>query len=465
MKFSVKQGQASTRPAVVGIPVSVGFSICKTDGGSFVVTDVTSHLAAIRCLAVGDVVVSFGNHIFKPDDSLDHAVQLFEESTIGQKELVVNRAAGSGVVTRFTIRLQRGLGQGSQYKMAAAQAPSNHHPEKSSTFSAPPYPQKSEQQPAAAARVRDDASPLSSNTQTSPSLPSFQQDDAAAARNLQMSQEGTSHNPPPFLNLTGPMLHSNGSSELFDDEFTDDETVDLQLRDSGYAPVQRRALPNGREVLETSSGLVFNGNPSLDVVQFDPPGRGDAVSLDKSQGDKFQGQTLQTQTFAGWLDDAASACDVPDGWEGIAPYSTSQNMICTANLTIATHLLALSFSSVLHDDDGSRYYGNPSLKIVQREHPSLVHNSNALSFGSSVDHLQSATLSAASVPIGIDVVDITPDPKELTGVKDSSILVHAKNHKMAFDFGSAFREKKLTEEVISSDRKAKGFSLKKLLFG
>jgi hypothetical protein len=102
---------------------------------------------------------------------------------------------------------------------------------------------------------------------------------------------------------------------------------------------------------------------------------------------------------------------------------------------------------------------------VQREHPSLVHNSNALSFGSSVDHLQSATLSAASVPIGIDVVDITPGPKELTGVKDSSILVHAKNHKMAFDFGSAFREKKLTEEVISSDREAKGFSLKKLLFG
>jgi hypothetical protein len=323
MKFSVKQGQASTRPAAVGIPVAVGFSICKTDGGSFVVTDVTSHLAAIRCLAVGDVVVSFGNHIFKPDDSLDHAVQLFEESTIGQTELVVNRTAGSGVITRFTIRLQRG-GQGSQYKMAAAQAPSNHHPEKSSTFSPPPYPQNSEQQPAAAARARGDASPLSSSTQTSPSFPSFQQDGAAAARNLQISQEGTSHNTPLFLNSTRPMLHSNRSSELFDDESTDDETVDLQLRDSGYAP-------------EASSGLVFNGNPSLDVVQLEPPGRGEAASFEKSQGDKFQGQTLQTPTFAGWLDDAASACDVPDGWEGIAPYSTSQNMICTANLTTATH--------------------------------------------------------------------------------------------------------------------------------
>lgn len=105
------------------------------------------------------------------------------------------------------------------------------------------------------------------------------------------------------------------------------------------------------------------------------------------------------------------------------------------------------------------------MKIVQREHPSLVHHSRALSFGSSVDHLQNATLYAASVPTGVDVVDITPDPKKLTGVKDSGIQVHAKNHKMAFDFGAAFREKKLTEEVISSDRKAKGFSLKTLLFG
>ena len=106
------------------------------------------------------------------------------------------------------------------------------------------------------------------------------------------------------------------------------------------------------------------------------------------------------------------------------------------------------------------------MKILQSEHPSLVDHSHALSFGSSVDHLQNATLSATSAPIGIDVVDITPDPKELAGVKDGGILVHAKNHKMAFDFGAAFRKKKLTEEaMISSDHKAKGFSLKKMLFG
>ena len=336
--FSVKQGQASTKPTVVGIPVAAGFSICKTDSGSFVVTDVTSHIAAIQCMAVDDVVVSIGNRMLTSDDSLDHVVQLFKEPTSGHKELVVRRTAGSGVVTRFTIRLQRG-GQGSQYKMAAAQAPLNHHPEKSSTFSAAPYPLNPEQQrqPAAAARARGDASPLSSNRQTSPSFPSFQQDDAAAAHNLQISQEGTLHNPPPFLNSTGPMLQSHRSSELFDDELTDDETVDLQLRDSGYAPVQRRALPNGREALQTSSGLVSYGNPSLDVVQLEPRGRGEAVSLEKSQGDKLQGQTLQTQRFAGWLDDAASACALPDGWEGIAPYSTSQNIICIANLTTATH--------------------------------------------------------------------------------------------------------------------------------
>jgi hypothetical protein len=136
----------------------------------------------------------------------------------------------------------------------------------------------------------------------------------------------------------------------------------------------------------------------------------------------------------------------------------------------------LSLPSVLHDDNGSPYYGNPSLKIVQREHPSFVVQSRAVHSGSSMGQLPNATLSAASVTSGsasrrdiehIDVVDITPDPQERTTVNDSRILAYAKNHKLAFDFGAAFREKKLVEEVMtSSDRKAKkGFSLKTLLFG
>ncbi len=253
--FSVKQGQASTKPTVVGIPVAAGFSICKTDSGSFVVTDVTSHIAAIQCMAVDDVVVSIGNRMLTSDDSLDHVVQLFKEPTSGHKELVVRRTAGSGVVTRFTIRLQR-AGQGLQNKMAAAGAPMNvnHLSEHSLTFSGVPYPQNSEKQPATAALARFDEAPLSSSRQTTGGLSAMTTSSAASCSKL-----------------------SHTSSQLSDDEFTDDETVDMQLSDSGYA---------------------------------------------MSHDDKFQGQTSQTQIFAGWPDEAASVLDVPDGWEGIASYCT-----------------------------------------------------------------------------------------------------------------------------------------------
>jgi hypothetical protein len=96
------------RLAPVGVPLAAGFSIAKNDTGNFIVTDVTSNAAAIRRMNAGDMLVSLGNHVFEPGDSLEHAAQLFDELPSLPVELVVMRVMGRSGSMRFIVRIQQG---------------------------------------------------------------------------------------------------------------------------------------------------------------------------------------------------------------------------------------------------------------------------------------------------------------------------------------------------------------------
>lgn len=97
----------------LGIPVAAGFSILKTDNGKFTVTEVAAFRQQI---SVGDVIISFGDHVFSPSDSLDHAAQIFDDELIRGdgnfgptkmgKQLVVTRQTGSRSQTQFKVRIQ-----------------------------------------------------------------------------------------------------------------------------------------------------------------------------------------------------------------------------------------------------------------------------------------------------------------------------------------------------------------------
>ena len=102
--------QAGTAP--VGVPLAAGFSILKKDDGKFVVAEVT---AARQRVAVGDVLISFGDHIFSPIDSLDRLAKMFHDELINGdenywptnpgKQLVVSRQTGGSSQTQFKIRI------------------------------------------------------------------------------------------------------------------------------------------------------------------------------------------------------------------------------------------------------------------------------------------------------------------------------------------------------------------------
>ena len=111
--------------------------------------------------------------------------------------------------------------------------------------------------------------------------------------------------------------------------------------------------------------------------------------------------------------------------------------------------------SELRDDDGLIYYGNPSRRIVQLEHPGSVP---APSPGAS-NHLSSNKPANAKQRGNEQSRAVHSDDS----AQPSDTVVRATLHRKKMDFGAAFRKKE--PETVGFEGQKKGLSLKQMLFG
>ena len=107
MKRHERAAPSSLAPA--GVPVAAGFNIVKNDVGNFVASGITSADAAVRRMEVGDVLVSFGAHVFSPNDSLAEAAACFDKTSHLQTKLIVRRSTGTGGSARLMILIRRAV--------------------------------------------------------------------------------------------------------------------------------------------------------------------------------------------------------------------------------------------------------------------------------------------------------------------------------------------------------------------
>jgi hypothetical protein len=265
---------------------------------------------------------------------------------------------------------------------------------------------------------------------------------------------------------------SSNSSDMFD-EVTDDEFLvgadssnsdEIQdhraLHSAASRPAATQSSPAGasqtphRGAVRASalaSAAVAAGTPqlspalarrselSLDAARHKPLG---GVAAPSSPGGNTKASPRQ-RLAPSLSDSALPVSPVPEGWEGRAaahqPSNSSSSLHHQSSPSPNLAPPSLPPHAVLYDDDGSVYYGNPSLRSVQREFPSV-----------SVEAHSRAP------------EDISPSAPMMTAGRVGSIWGRVLDYRAKFDFAAAFRTK---APLVNTAPQRRGLTLMQMMFG